>query len=100
MVSEPLQSESMCWLWTQAQRCTQPIIVYQTMVCSPDLTLLENNRTVVSRCRSSDCLPADPVGRDAVQGKQGELKVVRGAGSFLAAFALRGLLVCSLGRLR
>lgn len=51
-------------------------------------------------CSSSDCLPADPVGRDAVQSKQSELEVVRGAGGFFAASSLCSFPVCSLGQRR
>lgn len=51
-------------------------------------------------CSSSHCLPADPVRWDAMQGKEGELKVVCGAWSFFAIPPLYTFPICSLRQRR
>lgn len=45
-------------------------------------------------------LPVDPVGRDAVQGEQGELQVVCSTRGFFAAPPLHSVSVCSIGQRR
>lgn len=49
---------------------------------------------------STDCLPADPVGWYAVQGKQCELKVVCGARSFFASLHFHSVSIGNLGQWR
>lgn len=47
-----------------------------------------------------NCLPADPVARDAMQGEEGELEVVCGARCFFAAPPIHSFFVRSLGQRR